>query len=123
MGADPELPTDFEKPRVDPGALALATVAGAVAFILGPGEWDLLAVVIGLMLVFILLAHHRRDGSVVVRRGRAAGDAGAQDRALAGHSARQRGVDVRGQMNRTPTHSASTLATMAIGTVSSPSTL
>jgi hypothetical protein len=43
---------------VDPGALALATVAGAVAFILGPGEWDLLAVVVGLMLLFILLAHH-----------------------------------------------------------------
>lgn len=64
MGADPQLPTDFEKPRVDPGALALATVAGAVAFILGPGEWDLLAVVIGLMLVFILLAHHRAAPTV-----------------------------------------------------------
>jgi hypothetical protein len=52
-------PTPYEQPRVDPGALALATVAGAVAFIFGPGEWDLLAVVIGLMLLLILLAHHR----------------------------------------------------------------
>ena len=52
-------PATFEQPRVDPGALALATVAGAVAFIFGPGEWDLLAVVIGLMLLLILLAHHR----------------------------------------------------------------
>ncbi|WNG85449.1 hypothetical protein C6A87_015930 [Mycobacterium sp. ITM-2016-00317] len=43
---------------MDPGALALATVAGAVAFILGPGEWDLLAVVVGVMLMSILLAHH-----------------------------------------------------------------
>ncbi len=49
----------YEQPRVDPGALALATVAGAVAFILGPGEWDVLAVVIGLMLLLILLGHHR----------------------------------------------------------------
>jgi hypothetical protein len=47
-----------EQPRVDPGALALATVAGAVAFIFGGGDWDVLAVVIGLMLLTILLAHH-----------------------------------------------------------------
>lgn len=47
-----------EVPRVDPGALALATVAGAVAFIFGDGEWDALAVVVGLMLLTILLAHH-----------------------------------------------------------------
>jgi hypothetical protein len=47
-----------EQPRVDPGALALATVAGAVAFIFGGGDWDVLAVVIGLMLLMILLAHH-----------------------------------------------------------------
>jgi hypothetical protein len=47
-----------EQPRVDPGALALATVAGAVAFIFGGGDWDVLAVVIGLMLLLILLAHH-----------------------------------------------------------------
>lgn len=52
-------PTAHDQPRVDPGALALATVAGAVAFILGPGEWDVLAVVIGLMLMLILSAHHR----------------------------------------------------------------
>jgi hypothetical protein len=52
-------PTGYDHPRVDPGALALATVAGAVVFILGPGEWDVLAVVIGLMLVLILSAHHR----------------------------------------------------------------
>jgi hypothetical protein len=51
-------PTPYEQPRVDPGALALATVAGAVAFIVGPGEWDVLALVIGLMLLLILLAHH-----------------------------------------------------------------
>jgi hypothetical protein len=48
-----------QHPRVDPGALALATVAGAVAFIFGGGDWDVLAVVIGLMLLLILLAHHR----------------------------------------------------------------
>jgi hypothetical protein len=47
-----------DQPRVDPGALALATVAGAVAFIFGGGDWDVLAVVIGLMLLMILLAHH-----------------------------------------------------------------
>jgi hypothetical protein len=52
-------PTGYDHPRVDPGALALATVAGAVAFIFGPGEWDVLAVVIGLMLMLILSAHHR----------------------------------------------------------------
>ncbi|MGU3501529.1 hypothetical protein [Mycobacterium sp. C31M] len=44
--------------RVDPGALALATVAGAVAFIFGDGDWDILAIVIGTMLLLILLAHH-----------------------------------------------------------------
>lgn len=58
MGDRADVPTGYDRPRVDPGALALATVAGAVAFILGPGEWDLLAVVVGLMLLFILLAHH-----------------------------------------------------------------
>ena len=58
MGERAGVPTGYDRPRVDPGALALATVAGAVAFILGPGEWDLLAVVVGLMLLFILLAHH-----------------------------------------------------------------
>lgn len=52
------MPTGFDRPRVDPGALALATVAGAVAFILGPGEWDVLAVVAGVMLLCIPLAHH-----------------------------------------------------------------
>lgn len=44
--------------RVDPGALALATVGGAVAFIFAGEDWDILAVVIGLMLLLILLAHH-----------------------------------------------------------------
>ncbi|ANI40409.1 hypothetical protein [Mycolicibacterium vaccae] len=58
MEGQPQMPTGFDRPRVDPGALALATVAGAVAFILGPGEWDLLAVVVGVMLLCILLAHH-----------------------------------------------------------------
>ncbi|BBY15964.1 hypothetical protein [Mycolicibacterium litorale] len=53
------VPAYEQQPRVDPGALALATVAGAVAFIFGGGDWDLLAVVIGLMLLLILLAHHR----------------------------------------------------------------
>ena len=51
-------PAEYEH-RVDPGALALATVAGAVAFIFGGGDWDALACVIGSMLVVILLAHHR----------------------------------------------------------------
>lgn len=51
-------PGDYEQ-RVDPGALALATVAGAVAFILGGGDWDGLSTVIGLMLLVILTAHHR----------------------------------------------------------------
>ena len=51
--------TAAQQPRVDPGALALATVAGAVAFIFGDGEWDVLAVVVGLMLLLILLAHHQ----------------------------------------------------------------
>jgi hypothetical protein len=61
MGIDePGQPsTGYDHPRVDPGALALATVGGAVAFIFGPGEWDALAVVIGLMLLLILSAHHR----------------------------------------------------------------
>lgn len=59
MAADGEgVTTTNEQPRVDPGALALATVAGAVAFIFGGGDWDVLAVVIGLMLLMILLAHH-----------------------------------------------------------------
>lgn len=49
----------YEQARVDPGAMALATVAGAVAFILGPGEWDVIALIIGLMLLLILVAHHR----------------------------------------------------------------
>lgn len=53
-----------DRPRVDPGALALATVAGAVAFIFGGGDWDVLAVVIGLMLLMILLAHHHAAPAV-----------------------------------------------------------
>lgn len=57
--ADEDTHASYGPPRVDPGALALATVAGAVAFIFGGGEWDVLAVVIGLMLLLILLAHHR----------------------------------------------------------------
>lgn len=55
--------------RVDPGALALATVAGAVAFIFGGGDWDVLAVVIGVMLLLISLAHHH--GAPTVRTPRA----------------------------------------------------
>lgn len=59
MGTEPQAaPGDFEQ-RVDPGALALATVAGAVAFIFGGGDWDALACVIGTMLLVILMAHHR----------------------------------------------------------------
>ena len=38
--------------------MALATVGGAVAFIFAGDDWDILAVVIGLMLLLILLAHH-----------------------------------------------------------------
>ena len=51
-------PTVHVQHRVDPGALALATVGGAVAFIFAGDDWDVLAVVIGLMLLLILLAHH-----------------------------------------------------------------
>ncbi len=59
MVADGEdAPAPHDPTRVDPGALALATVAGAVAFIFGGDDWDVLAVVIGLMLLMILLAHH-----------------------------------------------------------------
>ena len=60
---DPASLGDYEQ-RVDPGALALATVAGAVAFIFGGGDWDALACVIGTMLVVILLAHHRAAPAV-----------------------------------------------------------
>ena len=60
--------SEVERPRVDPGALALATVAGAVAFILGPGEWDALAVVIGSMLLLILLAHHHAAPATLTAR-------------------------------------------------------
>ncbi|CAM3702773.1 hypothetical protein H7J08_30150 [Mycobacterium frederiksbergense] len=59
-------PTLHVQHRVDPGALALATVGGAVAFIFAGEDWDILAVVIGLMLLLILLAHHHAaptDGS------------------------------------------------------------
>lgn len=59
MSSDPDtVPGDYEQ-RVDPGALALATVAGAVAFIFGGGDWDALACVVGGMLIVILMAHHR----------------------------------------------------------------
>jgi hypothetical protein len=59
MNSEPSIaPGDYEQ-RVDPGALALATVAGAVAFIFGGGDWDALACVIGTMLLVILMAHHR----------------------------------------------------------------
>ncbi|WP_395311505.1 hypothetical protein V4U86_12455 [Mycobacterium sp. AMU20-3851] len=59
MSADDErAPTLHVQHRVDPGALALATVGGAVAFIFAGEDWDVLAVVIGLMLLLILLAHH-----------------------------------------------------------------
>lgn len=54
--------------RVDPGALALATVAGAVAFIFGGGDWDALAVVVGVMLLLILLAHHRAAPAALTPR-------------------------------------------------------
>ncbi|MDY6995059.1 MAG: hypothetical protein SW019_00590 [Actinomycetota bacterium] len=59
MGDRAEPATGYEQPRVDPGAMALATVAGAVAFIFADGDWDLLAVIIGLLLLTILLGHHR----------------------------------------------------------------
>lgn len=55
---DEGAPTLHVRHRVDPGALALATVGGAVAFIFAGDDWDVLAVVIGLMLLLILLAHH-----------------------------------------------------------------
>jgi hypothetical protein len=55
---DTDEPTLHIQHRVDPGALALATVGGAVAFIFAGEDWDILAVVIGLMLLLILLAHH-----------------------------------------------------------------
>lgn len=60
MAADNQgtAPTTHIQHRVDPGALALATVGGAVAFIFAGDDWDILAVVIGLMLLLILLAHH-----------------------------------------------------------------
>lgn len=59
MSSEPNTaPGDYEQ-RVDPGALALATVAGAVAFIFGGGDWDALACVVGGMLIVILMAHHR----------------------------------------------------------------
>lgn len=60
MAADNQgtAPTPHIQHRVDPGALALATVGGAVAFIFAGDDWDILAVVIGLMLLLILLAHH-----------------------------------------------------------------
>ena len=59
MSADDErAPTLHVQHRVDPGALALATVGGAVAFIFAGEDWDVLAIVIGLMLLLILLAHH-----------------------------------------------------------------
>jgi hypothetical protein len=56
-------PGDYEQ-RVDPGALALATVAGAIAFIFGGGDWDVLACVVGTLLLIILLAHHRAAPTV-----------------------------------------------------------
>jgi hypothetical protein len=62
---DPAAHGDYEQ-RVDPGALALATVAGAFAFIYGggDGDWDALSCVIGSMLVVILFAHHRAAPTV-----------------------------------------------------------
>ncbi|MET0897104.1 MAG: hypothetical protein ABWY45_04235 [Mycobacterium sp.] len=59
MAADPNTESGDYEQRVDPGALALATVAGAVAFIFGGGDWDALACVVGSMLIVILMAHHR----------------------------------------------------------------
>jgi integral membrane sensor domain MASE1 len=60
MADDRSVVTHVElQQRVDPGALALATVGGAVAFIFAGDDWDVLAVVIGLLLLTILLAHHR----------------------------------------------------------------
>lgn len=60
MADDGDAVTHIElQQRVDPGALALATVGGAVAFIFAGDDWDVLAVVIGLLLLVILLAHHR----------------------------------------------------------------
>ncbi|MCF6389192.1 hypothetical protein L2K20_19625 [Mycobacterium sp. MBM] len=60
MAADNPGPAPIQhvQHRVDPGALALATVGGAVAFIFAGNDWDILAVVIGVMLLLILLAHH-----------------------------------------------------------------
>jgi hypothetical protein len=64
MGSEPAAaPGDYEQ-RVDPGALALATVAGAVAFIFGGADWDILACVIGSLLLVILMAHHRAAPAV-----------------------------------------------------------
>lgn len=64
MTAADDEPTLHIQHRVDPGALALATVGGAVAFIFAGEDWDVLAVVIGLMLLLILLAHHHAAPTV-----------------------------------------------------------
>jgi hypothetical protein len=64
MNSDDGAAPGVYEQRVDPGALALATVAGAVAFIFGGGDWDALACVVGGMLLIILMAHHRAAPAV-----------------------------------------------------------
>jgi hypothetical protein len=52
--------TETRRQRVDPGALILATLAAASVFILGPGEWTLLSLIVGLALLFVIVGHHEQ---------------------------------------------------------------
>jgi hypothetical protein len=51
--------TNEDKPHVDPGALAVAVILGGTAFIIGPGTWNFLGVIVGLFLLIILIAYWR----------------------------------------------------------------
>jgi hypothetical protein len=55
--------------HVDPGALALAVVVAASAFIVGSGTWNLLATLVGLFLLIVLLAYWRPAPPVSTIRG------------------------------------------------------
>jgi hypothetical protein len=54
--------TSTEGPKIDPAALASATVAGILAFFLDPGPFDPLSIVVGVTLLTILFAYEFRRG-------------------------------------------------------------
>lgn len=67
--SQPAPPADSAHLNVDPGALALASLAAAAAFLVTSRPWDLLSSGVGITLLVISLANHRAWTGVMTVRG------------------------------------------------------